>query len=324
MHDDTIRDQIRRTLGDEATPTLERLAARVELPPGFTITRHWFAGIPSEWINPPEPRLRVILYLHGGGVSMGSCAAYRGFVGRLARACRARAVVPEYRIAPEHPFPAGLDDTVEVYATLLGHGITPEQLVLIGDSAGGGLCLSTLIEARRRGLPMPRAMVLLSPWTDLTLSGASITSRAEVDPWLQAERLEPICADYLAGTDPADPRVSPLWADLTGLPPTLIQVGDDEILLDDSLRLAARARAAGVEVDLEIGEGLWHLWHLSTPTLPEANAAIDRIGRFISPRFIRHSLADATAADNPVVQRAREVTRRQAFRAVTEKFSTST
>lgn len=239
------------------------------------------AGRPAEWITPPVYDERIILYLHGGAYSVGSCASHRGIVAHIAKASRARVLLPEYRLAPEHPFPAALDDAVAAYRALLDDGVQPGSMVVAGDSAGGGLTLSTLVTLRDQGNPLPAAAVLLSPWTDLAATGETLQSCAAKDPWLRSDRVASTAAQYCGNVDATDPRVSPLYADLHGLPPLLIQVGDHEILLSDSTRLARRAREAGVDVTLEVWEGMWHVWHILVRLVPESQQAIDRIGRFV-------------------------------------------
>jgi acetyl esterase/lipase len=278
---------------------------RLRVPEGTKIEEIEIAGLPAEWITPPDYDDRIILYLHGGAYTVGSCASHRGLVGHIAQAGRARLLLPEYRLAPEHPFPAALDDAVKVYRALLDEGMTPESLVLAGDSAGGGLTLSTLVALRDQGDPLPAAAVLISPWTDLAASGESIQSRAAKDPWLRADRVAQTAAHYHAHVDPRDPRVSPLYADLHGLPPLLIQVGDHEILLCDSTRLAERAEDAGVDVTLEVWEGMWHVWHIMVGWMPESQIAIDRIGRFVrarthrSPKDQTETISNSEPLPNP-------------------------
>jgi acetyl esterase/lipase len=191
-----------------------------------------------------------------------------------------RGLVIDYRLAPENPFPAALEDATAAYRWLLKSGFKPEQIVIAGDSAGGGLSLSTMVSLRDAGDPLPRGAVLLSPWTDLAGTGESIKTHAEIDPWLNADNLIPFAALYFGKEDGRHPLVSPLYADLHGLPPMLIQVGSDEILLDDSTRLASRAQAAGVEVKMEVWDGLWHVWHIFASQLPEGQKAIEDLGRF--------------------------------------------
>jgi epsilon-lactone hydrolase len=293
-----IRDQFRTVLIEQIAPQfagtplatqramLDGMGAEAEMPEGVAVERTTLAGVPAEWLTPEGHEQRVLLHVHGGGFAMGSCVSHRALAARIGVASKARVVLPEYRLAPEHPFPAGLDDVVEVYAALLDDGVRADQLVVAGDSAGGNLALASLLRAAQRGLPMPRAVVLLSPWIDLTLTGSTIETRAAADPWLQPAMLEPMREIYLGSGDPADPFASPLWGDLSSLPPTLVHVGDHEILLSDSQRLAERAAAAGVDVELYVGPELWHVWHLFSPALPDANEALARIGAFVDARFV--------------------------------------
>jgi acetyl esterase/lipase len=191
----------------------------------------------------------------------------------------------DYRLAPEHPFPAALDDALAAYRWLLAEGADPRRIAVMGDSAGGGLAFSLLLRLRDQGAPLPAAAVALSAWTDLALTGASLRLNAAADPMLNAEDLPKLAACYLASADPRDPYASPLYGDATGLPPTLIQAGSDEILHDDSTRMADRLRAAGCEVELEIWPRMPHAWHLFAPVLPEARRAIERIGAFVRGRL---------------------------------------
>jgi epsilon-lactone hydrolase len=290
-----IRDGLRKTLSEQIAPAfsgglpleqqrqaLENLGASAELPEGLQIERRELAGLRTEWLTGPGcSTSHALLHLHGGGYVMGSCVTHRALSGRAGLSCGMQAVLPEYRLAPEHPFPAALDDAVAAYKGLLALGFEPGRIVLFGDSAGGGLALATLLVLRDAGLPLPAAAVLLSPWTDMTISGESLKTRATVDPWLKPEMLEPFSKLYVGEHDRKDPRVSPLFGDFRGLPPLLVQVGDQEILLSDSTRLAERARSAGVEIELKVWDELWHVWHLFAPVLPEANAALDSIGAFV-------------------------------------------
>ena len=222
-----------------------------------------------------------MLYLHGGGYIMGSLNTHRDMMGRISRAAQTRVLGLDYRLAPEHPFPAAVDDTVAGYRFLLDQGLPSARLAIAGDSAGGALTLAALVAGRDAGFPMPAAAVCLSPFLDLEGTGESITTRADVDPIATPEVIDVWAKAYLAGADPRTPLANPLYADLAGLPPLLIQVGDHEVLLDDSTRLAERAQAAGVQVKLEIWPEMIHRWHSYAAVLPEGQQAIEDIGAFL-------------------------------------------
>jgi monoterpene epsilon-lactone hydrolase len=240
------------------------------------------AGVPAEWITTPEAlHERGIYYLHGGGYTLGSINTHREMISRLSRAARARALAIDYRLAPEHPFPAAVEDSTAAYRWLLAIGVDPARLVIAGDSAGGGLTVATLVALRDAGDPLPAAAVCLSPWVDLEGLGESMTTRAGVDPMVQREELLQHVKAYLGDAHPRTPLAAPLYADLRGLPPLLIQVGTAETLLDDSTRLAERAKAAGVDVVLEPWDDMIHVWQFCAAILPEGQQAIDRIGEFI-------------------------------------------
>jgi acetyl esterase/lipase len=240
-------------------------------------------GIPGEWITPPRVAGgRTILYLHGGWFLLGSIQTHRNLAGNIAAAAQARALLIDYRLAPEHPFPAGLDDAYTAYSWLLAHGTQPNQIILAGDSAGGGLVLSLLLTLRERGIALPAAGVCLSPVTDLTFSGESWKLNAKKDLVVNPHIVEQIPSLYLSGADPCLSLASPLFADLHGLPPLLIQVGSDEVLLSDSTRFAERARLSGVEVTLEVWPNMPHVWQIAASLLPEARQAVGRIGEFMS------------------------------------------
>jgi epsilon-lactone hydrolase len=239
-------------------------------------------GVDARWIAAPgaDPN-RVVLYLHGGGYVLGSVNTHRDLIGRISRAGQARMLALNYRLAPESPFPAAVDDAVAGYRYLIDGGFKPARLAVAGDSAGGGLTVAALVAIRDAGLPLPAAGVCLSPWVDLEGQGDSMTTRAKADPVVQREGLAGMAQAYLAGKDPRTPLAAPLYADLKGLPPLLIQVGDSETLLDDSNRIAARARAAGVEVKLEVWPEMIHVWQLFASFLPEGQEAVEGIGKFI-------------------------------------------
>ncbi|MEE8436092.1 MAG: alpha/beta hydrolase [bacterium] len=240
-------------------------------------------GISGKWIAAPgAAEDQVVLYLHGGGYAMGSVQSHGALVGRLSRAGGVRALAIDYRLAPEHPFPAGLQDAMAAYRWLLEQGIAPEKIVIAGDSAGGGLTLATLVTLRDEGVPLPAGGVCLSPWTDLALTGDSFRTKVDADPMISPANAEQFVKWYVDGQHPKSPLISPLYADLSGLPPLMIQVGTAEILLDDSTRLAERAKAAGVEVVYEAWEDMIHVWHFFAPMLEEGQQAIDAAGAFIS------------------------------------------
>ena len=223
----------------------------------------------------------ILLYLHGGGYVIGSRRSHRHLAAALGQAAGAQVVVPDYRLAPEHPFPAAIDDAVAVYRWLLDQGHDAANLAIAGDSAGGGLTIATLLALRDAGLPLPASAVCISPWTDLAASGDSITSRAKRDPLVDAANLKEWAALYLDGKAADTPLASPLYADLSGLPPILIHVGDDEILLDDALRLHQAARAADTQATVEVWTDMIHVWHWFHPRLKEGRDAIAEAGRYL-------------------------------------------
>jgi acetyl esterase/lipase len=239
-------------------------------------------GVEAEWVSAPDAEAgRAVLYLHGGGYVIGSINTHRSLAARLARASRARVLVIDYRLAPEHPHPVAVDDSVTAYRWMLAQGLKPARIVVAGDSAGGGLTVATLVAIRDAKVPLPAAGACLSPWVDLEGVGESMTTKADVDPIVQKAGLLRMAEAYLAGKDPRTPLAAPLYADLSGLPPLLIQVGTAETLLDDASRLAERARKAGVTVSYEPWEDMIHVWHLFAPMLDEGQQAIDRIGEFV-------------------------------------------
>ena len=239
-------------------------------------------GVKAEWVRAPDADAgRAVLYLHGGGYVIGSINTHRSLAARLSRASGARVLVIDYRLAPEHPHPAAVDDAVAAYRWMLAQGLKPARITVAGDSAGGGLTVATLLAIRDAKLPLPGAGACLSPWVDLEGIGESMTTKAGVDPIVQKTGLLQMAAAYLGGKDPRTPLAAPLYADLSGLPPLLIQVGTAETLLDDASRLAERARKAGVTVSYEPWESMIHVWHLFAPMLDEGQQAIDRIGEFV-------------------------------------------
>jgi monoterpene epsilon-lactone hydrolase len=274
---------------DAARQAFQSIEALIPRPPADTrITPVDAGGVRAEWVVTPTASAdRQVLYLHGGGYRLGSPATYRHFTWRIATATRARLLAIDYRLAPEHPLPAALDDALDAYCWLRKSG--NGDITVMGDSAGGGLALALLLKLRDEGLPLPAAAVALSPWTDLALTGASLQSNAAADPMLNADDLPRFAADYLAGADACNPYASPLYGDPRGLPPTLIHVGGDEILHDDAVRMAERMRGADCQVELRIWPRMPHVWHLLAPVLPEAKFAIAAIGAFVERALQRRA-----------------------------------
>jgi epsilon-lactone hydrolase len=238
-------------------------------------------GVPGEFITTPASRPdRDVLFLHGGGYVTGSGALYRHFTWRIAMAARARVLAIDYRLAPEHPFPAALDDALAAYRWLVAGRAVPRRIAVMGDSAGGGLALALLLRLRDGGHELPAAAIALSPWTDLALTGASFSFNEKSDPMLSTADARLFADCYLAGADPRNPYASPLYGNPAGLPPTLIHVGSDEILHDDAVRMAQILRAAGCRAEIEVWPRMPHVWHLFAPALPEARQAIANIGAF--------------------------------------------
>jgi phosphinothricin tripeptide acetyl hydrolase len=256
-------------------------AAQPPLPAGLTVTIESCRGVSVERLEPQATSALTLLHLHGGGYVMGDAAGSRGLTTRLALTTPATVYSVDYRLAPQHPFPAAVRDAVAVYAELIARGAAPARMALIGESAGGGLAVAALVAARDQGLPMPAACVALSPWTDLACEGRSHTALHGRDPLLTRNILLEMAALYLGGHDPADPLASPARANLTGLPPLLIQAGSEEVLLDDAVSLAQAARASGVGVDLRIWPDMIHVWQMFGDLLPEAQDAISEIRSFL-------------------------------------------
>lgn len=251
--------------------------------PGVTVDQIELAGRPALRFIPQNRQPGTILFFHGGGYSLGSPQSHKPLVSRLSALFGLEALSVDYRLAPEHVCPDGVEDAEDVLHVVRRQ--TEGPLIVAGDSAGGGLTLAGVIRHRDAGRPMPDALYLLSPWTDLSLSGDSVTSRARQDPMLTPTALQAGAALYLDGRDPRDPEASPLFADLKGLPPTFIQVGRDEILLDDSTRLVARLDEAGVDAHCEIWKGMFHDFQMFAPLLKEADTALERAKAWIEPRL---------------------------------------
>lgn len=260
---------------------LRLLSSPMWLPGGTRVEPVAEEGLSGEWVyhGQADPQ-RVLLYLHGGAYVAGSPVTYRALAARLSRQANARALVLDYRLAPEHPYPAAVDDAVHACIRLF-RDFDPERVLLAGDSAGGGLAVATLMTLRDAGHPLPRRVCCLSPWVDLEMRDERIAERAAADPMLTPDWLYASARLYAGGTNADEHRISPLCGELEALPPLLIQVGSDEILLHDAQRLAQQARSAGVEVTLDVWQGMWHNWQMFAGYMPESAQALSQAGRFL-------------------------------------------
>jgi acetyl esterase/lipase len=286
-----LRHAVRPRVHAQASVPLVRkrmalLARLIPRPPRGTLTEAIDAGgVPAARIVTPASRAdRDIIYLHGGGYLFGSPPIYRDMTWRIAAGTRACVVCVDYRLAPEHPFPAALDDAVAAYRWLLAQGAEPRRVALMGDSAGGGLMFAALMRLRDEGTPLPAVAAAVSPWTDLALTGASFRANTR-DPLIPVEHAERAVALYLAGADARNPYASPLYGDAAGLPPSLILVGGDEVLRDDAVRMAERLQAAGCDVTLDVFPRMFHAWHMLVRVLPEAKTAVARACAFVDERL---------------------------------------
>jgi len=238
-------------------------------------------GVPSEWIELSGSEPGIILYLHGGAFALGSVNSHREFISRVVKETNCKALAVNYRLAPENPFPAALDDAIKAYEWLLNNGYRPSQICIAGDSAGGGLTISTLLALQEKGIPLPAGVFCFSPWFDLMLSGNSIIENEKVDPILSGEVLKKYTEYYIGDHQPTEHFISPLFADLNGLPPLLIHSGRDEILLDDSVRFYEKARNAGVDVSLTIWDDMFHVFQLFS-FLPATKESLKQFSAFVS------------------------------------------
>lgn len=244
------------------------------------------SGIPAMWCLPEGCSTeRVLLYFHGGGCVVGSMYSHRKLAGHLAKAAGARALVLDYRRAPEEPFPSQIDQGVVAYRWLLDQGVRPEHVATLGDSAGGNLSITVVLKLRELGLPLPAAMVPISPYLDMELTGETMESRADTDALVSRPLAEGMVAMYIGGASPKDPLANPLHADLTGLPPAYVEAGDHEMLLDDSVRFAALAEKAGVDVTLVVEPGMQHVFECLAGRAPEADRAVAGIGAWLRPKL---------------------------------------
>jgi acetyl esterase/lipase len=274
---------------NEQRRLLRELLSAQPLPADVTVTAAELGGVPTAEITVDgiEPR-HVVLYFHGGVYVMGDAFLAAELASQVGRRTDAKVISVDYRLAPEHPYPAAVDDALAAYEALLDNGTAPSEIAFAGESAGGGLAIATLVNARDHGLPLPAAALVMSPYADLTLAGTTMETRREADPLLSREALQARIPDYTAGQDAALGLISPIFADLSGLPPLIIQAGTHEVLLDDAVRLAQRAVTADVEVTLDITPGVPHVFQAYHAILDEATAALDRAGRLLSAH-----LADA-------------------------------
>ncbi|MCW2963579.1 MAG: alpha/beta hydrolase [Actinomycetia bacterium] len=274
---------------NEQRRLLRELLSAQPLPADVTVTAAALGGVPTAEITVDgiEPR-HVVLYFHGGVYVMGDASLTADLASQVGRRTQAKVISVDYRLAPEHPYPAAVDDALAAYEALLHSGIAPSNIAFAGESAGGGLAIATLVNAHDRGLPLPAAAFVMSPYADLTLAGTTMQTKREVDPLMSLEALQDRVNDYTSGQDAALALISPVFADLSGLPPLIIQAGTHEVLLDDALRLARQAATADVEVTLDITPGVPHVFQAYYPILDEAAAALDRAGQFLSEH-----LADA-------------------------------
>jgi monoterpene epsilon-lactone hydrolase len=268
---------------NEQRRALSELITAQPLSAEVTVTAAELGGVPTAEITVDGIETRhVVLYFHAGVYVLGDAFLAADLASQVGRRTDAKVISVDYRLAPEHPYPAAVDDALAAYEGLLQNGIAPSDIAFAGESAGGGLAIATLINAREHGLPLPAAALVMSPYADLTLTGASMETRREADPLLSREALQPRVTDYTAGQDAALGLISPIFADLSGLPPLIIQAGTHEVLLDDAVRLAQQAAIADVEVTLEITPGVPHVFQAYYPILDEAAAALDRAGALLS------------------------------------------
>jgi monoterpene epsilon-lactone hydrolase len=267
---------------------LRELLSSQPLPAEVTVTEAALGGVPTAEVTVDgiEPR-HVVLYFHGGVYAMGDAVLAAELASQVGRRTHAKVISVDYRLGPEHPYPAAVDDALAAYAALVQNGVAPSDVVFAGESAGGGLAVATLVNARDHGLPLPAAAFAMSPYADLTLAGTTMETRRALDPLLSLEALQARVPDYTAGQDAALGLISPIFADLSGLPPLLIQAGTHEVLLDDAVRLAQVAVTADVEVTLDITPGVPHVFQAYHAILDEAAAALDRAGQLLSAQLAR-------------------------------------
>jgi acetyl esterase/lipase len=272
---------------DETRNYMEKMAKYAKLPPKTQVEKITLSGMAAEWIYANTAREEgIILFLHGGGYNLCSINTHRELSAHIAKESGAKVLLIDYRLAPEHPFPAALEDAISAYRWLLDRGFTAKNISIAGDSAGGGLALATAISIRDAGDPLPSSIACVAPWTDLCMTGDSIKTKAGKDPMIKIQSAKVWAKNYIGDNDPSKPLISPLYDDLKDLPPLLIHVGTDDMLLDDSRRIAQKAQDAGVKVTLKIYDKLWHVFHLNVKAMPEAKKAVADFGSFIKNHFV--------------------------------------
>ncbi|MDN4984318.1 alpha/beta hydrolase [Bradyrhizobium sp. WYCCWR 13022] len=284
---------IRRILSENPAPqSLAELRKFVDLDAeryplsGYSTERISISGLQAEWaISAGADQRRAILYLHGGGYAFGSILSHRHLAAEIGRSSGCKSLILDYRRAPEHPYPAAVEDAMAAYSYLLEQGMRPEHIAVVGDSAGGGLAAATLLSIKSKRLPQPACGWLISPWVDMEATGRSYETRAQADPMVKREMILELARMYLAGHDPKGELVSPIYANLTGIAPLLLQVGAAEVLLDDSLALARQAGSHDVAVQLEIWPDMIHIWHTFFPILSAARRAIANGAAFVKARM---------------------------------------
>ncbi len=262
--------------------TLVAMGEQAEYPKELTLKEERLNNVPGAWFSFPDViDDRYIIYYHGGGFSMGGIKGYGGMATNIALHTRAKVFMPDYRLVPEHPFPAGLNDCIATYEGLLAEGVSSDSIILCGESAGGSLLFATILALKEKGVSLPKALFAMSPWVDLTcLSKTYEENRAE-DPWLTPELMRSIAHQYAPNFDPTIPAASPLFGDISGFPPTLIHVGGAEIIQGDSIAFTEKAKRAGVDISLKVWDELWHVFHFFAPACPEGVEALKEIGDFV-------------------------------------------
>lgn len=274
---------------DEARETyLDALAGFFPAPPGVAFTAVDMGGVEATLMTPEHVEgNRVMLYLHGGGYASGGPRAYHALAGQYAKLLRAKVYIPDYRLAPQHPFPVPINDAFAAYRSLLDAGHDPRSIVISGDSAGGAMVITVMRKARLAGLPLPVAGVAISPWANLTHSGASAKDRDGLDPLCSVHFLNLLARNFLGDALPTDPDASPVFADVRGLPPVLVQVGENEVMLSDAVRLASNLGESRVRVSLEVWPGMFHVWHMFAGQMPEADQAMRNAARFLDDALVQ-------------------------------------